>query len=92
MTPDEIQQAIADKTFFTKLMEDVELKRRNGPFPGTFLLDIVFPEWFTENVDAEHRKTIMELVRHHAHKAVHEVTRESELTPELPPELPPGRR
>lgn len=62
MTPDEIEASIADGTFTTRLMQEVELI----PKPlenGKTELTIIMPSWFSKHLTLDTQNYIMQMLQ-----------------------------
>ena len=70
MTPEEIQRHIDDNTFFTALMEEVSVTTSKVG-ENQIQIQLVFPEWYHENISKESRHKIEAIIREHASSAYH---------------------
>jgi hypothetical protein len=58
MTPDEIHTAVADGSFFSRLMNEVIIRKERTPHDGKFNVTLEFPSWFDEYLDPETKTMI----------------------------------
>ena len=69
MTPEEIEIAVANVTFFTILMNDVDITVCPSG-DGKTALSLKFPSWFDENLTEETKELVKARIRSHAQEAV----------------------
>ncbi len=62
MTPDEIETSIADGTFTTRLMQEVELIPKSLE-NGKTELTIIMPSWFSKHLTLDTQNYIMQMIQ-----------------------------
>ena len=73
MTPDEIEAATADGTFFATLLRETRIGTAPGATPGTTSMTLEFPEWFARHVAPDSRAAIQRAIARVAQQAYDEV-------------------